>query len=635
MSKKVLRSVKNTYKGYSQIEQLVREATSNDPTGAKGTYLAQIANATYNHLEYPKIMNILYKRLNDSGKNWRHVYKSLVLYDYLIKNGASRVVDEAKSNQYVIRTLHDFQYVDPVNGKDVGFNVRERAKQLTALLNDDERLKEERQRADRTRERMRSAGQEGYGFGSDAVLGDGGQLAHSHRGHTSRGPYVPDGRTARRTNPDEPSNAYEEQAQLERALELSRHEDGSAPPAPATRASLGDPNLSEEEQLRRAIEISKQEAQAQGIRTSGAVPAGAPAQQQPAGMGDLLDLEPPNGWGEEAGDKDPFGGNAFGGPSSSNQQSNDPFGGSAWGGQQQPQQQQQQQQNAFNNDPWGGSSVSQQPMQQQQQQPMQQNNIYGNQSAFGNDVWGGQQSQTMQQPASNGGAAFGGSHVPPGVSGANQQLGDILTGGQASMNNGNNAGGASSGGDIWGGEGDVWGGASTGGKKPEEEKKKDIWSSDLVNLDTLSTSGPTTGVTGGYNSVNPFKGGQSMGMNMGTGGTWAGMQGKPANNPFQQQKQAGPTINELRGQQDMTGTTLPPSLIPDSSKQVAPQTFGGYGQPQMGGYGGMPQQQQQPGQYGNVPAFQQPQQSMSGYGQPQQTMGGYGQQQGGFNPFAQ
>lgn len=36
-------------------------------------------------------MSIVWKRLNDSGKNWRHVYKSLVLLDFLIKCGNEKV----------------------------------------------------------------------------------------------------------------------------------------------------------------------------------------------------------------------------------------------------------------------------------------------------------------------------------------------------------------------------------------------------------------------------------------------------------------------------------------------------------------------------------------------------------------
>ena len=34
---------------------------------------------------------MIWKRLNDHGKNWRHVYKALVLLEYLIKTGSEKV----------------------------------------------------------------------------------------------------------------------------------------------------------------------------------------------------------------------------------------------------------------------------------------------------------------------------------------------------------------------------------------------------------------------------------------------------------------------------------------------------------------------------------------------------------------
>ena len=59
--------------------------------------------------------------MNDSGKNWRHVYKSLILLDYLIKNGSERVVRQCADNIFSIQTLKDFQFNDK-DGKDQGIN---------------------------------------------------------------------------------------------------------------------------------------------------------------------------------------------------------------------------------------------------------------------------------------------------------------------------------------------------------------------------------------------------------------------------------------------------------------------------------------------------------------------------------
>jgi len=129
----------------------VREATSNDPWGPSSTLMSEIADLTYNIEAFAQIMEMLWKRLNDHGKNWRHVYKSLVLLEYLIKTGSERVAQQCKENIFAIQTLKDFQYFE--ESKDQGMNVREKAKQLVTLLTSEERLRNERARALKARER--------------------------------------------------------------------------------------------------------------------------------------------------------------------------------------------------------------------------------------------------------------------------------------------------------------------------------------------------------------------------------------------------------------------------------------------------------------------------------------------------
>jgi epsin len=100
-------------------------------------------------------MDMLDKRLNDKGKNYRHVAKALTVLDYLVRSGSENVVRWSRDNLYIIKTLREFQYVDD-NGQDQGNIIRVKAKELTSLLRDDERLKAERAlRADRRNERTR------------------------------------------------------------------------------------------------------------------------------------------------------------------------------------------------------------------------------------------------------------------------------------------------------------------------------------------------------------------------------------------------------------------------------------------------------------------------------------------------
>lgn len=153
------------------IEQKVLDATSNEPWGPHGTLLADIAQATRNPHEYQMIMSVVWKRINDTGKNWRHVYKALTVLEYLVAHGSERVIDEIKEHSYQISTLSDFQYIDS-SGRDQGNNVRKKSQNLVVLVNDKERIVEVRQKAAVNREKFRNNTPGGmYRPGSHSSIG--------------------------------------------------------------------------------------------------------------------------------------------------------------------------------------------------------------------------------------------------------------------------------------------------------------------------------------------------------------------------------------------------------------------------------------------------------------------------------
>ncbi|KAK8364947.1 hypothetical protein V6Z11_A02G018600 [Gossypium hirsutum] len=137
------------------IEQKVLDATSNEPWGPHGSLLADIAMATRNYHEYQMIMTVIWKRLSDTGKNWRHVYKALTVLDYLVGHGSERVIDDIREHAYQISTLSNFQYIDS-SGRDQGNNVRKKSQSLVALVNDKERIIEVRQKAAANRDKFRN-----------------------------------------------------------------------------------------------------------------------------------------------------------------------------------------------------------------------------------------------------------------------------------------------------------------------------------------------------------------------------------------------------------------------------------------------------------------------------------------------
>lgn len=114
---------------------------------------------------------MIYKRFTEkSAEEWRQIYKSLQLMEFLVKNGSERVIDDARSHLSLLKMLRQFHYIDE-NGKDQGINVRNRSKELTELLGDVDRIRQERKKAKATKNKY--GGVEG-GTGIGGSGGSGG-----------------------------------------------------------------------------------------------------------------------------------------------------------------------------------------------------------------------------------------------------------------------------------------------------------------------------------------------------------------------------------------------------------------------------------------------------------------------------
>ncbi|CAB3399774.1 unnamed protein product [Caenorhabditis bovis] len=274
----IRRQVKNVAYNFSDAQVKVREATSNDPWGPSTALMSEIADLTHNPMAFTEIMSIVWKRLNDSGKNWRHVYKSLVLLDFLVKCGHEKVAQQCRENIFTIETLKDFQHIE--DGRDQGLNIREKAKQITGLLSDDERLKNERTRFMITRNKFKQNSQGAVGAES---------TRRSRHHPTSDVSLDPEYEEAR------PSTATEEEMQLQIALALSREE----------HEKLDEMRKGDEVRLQMALEESQKEAErlantAQGTVSSGQLTQSALDDLLSLGVGELVSSDQPSSsaaWG--------------------------------------------------------------------------------------------------------------------------------------------------------------------------------------------------------------------------------------------------------------------------------------------------------------------------------------------------
>ncbi|XP_050537274.1 telomere length regulation protein TEL2 homolog [Daktulosphaira vitifoliae] len=156
--------VTNVVLNYTEIEAKVREATNDEAWGPTGNLMQEVAQATFMFEHFPEVMGMLWKRmLHENKKNWRRTYKSLLLLNYLIKNGSERVVTSAREHIYDLRGLENYSYVDEF-GKDQGINIRHKVKELIDFIQDDDKLREERKKAKKNKDKYIGMSSEAIGF---------------------------------------------------------------------------------------------------------------------------------------------------------------------------------------------------------------------------------------------------------------------------------------------------------------------------------------------------------------------------------------------------------------------------------------------------------------------------------------
>ena len=160
--KAAIRAAKNMQ--YEPIEVKVREATNNDAWGVSTSAMTDIARSTHHHDEYALLFKMVWKRLTDVD-HVMHVQKALILVDFLLRNGAERFINDAKRRARDISALQKYKQYD-ANNRDVGGDVRAKAKNVYELLTNDAKLAEERAKAQAIRDvKLSGLGSDGYGPG--------------------------------------------------------------------------------------------------------------------------------------------------------------------------------------------------------------------------------------------------------------------------------------------------------------------------------------------------------------------------------------------------------------------------------------------------------------------------------------
>jgi len=168
--------VTNVVMNYTEIEAKVREATNDEAWGPTGTIKHELSQSTFSYDSFPEVMGMLWKRIAENKRSPRRIYKSLLLLHHLLLNGSDRVVRATQDRMYELRSLTEYHVVyDPgftlnsiipasgVETKDGELNVRVKAKEIVDLVQDEEKLREDRKKAKKNRDKY-------VGIGSDRMM---------------------------------------------------------------------------------------------------------------------------------------------------------------------------------------------------------------------------------------------------------------------------------------------------------------------------------------------------------------------------------------------------------------------------------------------------------------------------------
>mmetsp|Transcript_3797 Transcript_3797/g.12665 ORF Transcript_3797/g.12665 Transcript_3797/m.12665 type:complete len:627 (-) Transcript_3797:273-2153(-) len=135
-TRRYIREIKNKVYNYTEMEQMVREATCNEPTPPSAALMREIAKGTFT-VEFPSIMAIIWKRIKDKS-NENHPYKCLVLLEYVIREGnTDMVIKQINKNMPYVEQLKHFTLIND-RQQDVGGKVRAKAESFIKFVRDGE-----------------------------------------------------------------------------------------------------------------------------------------------------------------------------------------------------------------------------------------------------------------------------------------------------------------------------------------------------------------------------------------------------------------------------------------------------------------------------------------------------------------
>lgn len=140
-------------------ERILDEATSDDTIICPLNLLMQVAQGTMFYEGYQICKAHLWSIIKNRNISWKRLSKTLNLLEYLLINGSEDIGYEFKEEIFYINLLKDFQAME--NNEDKGIIIREKTNCIMTLLEDEEKLKKEREEVQKIKERVSGISSDG------------------------------------------------------------------------------------------------------------------------------------------------------------------------------------------------------------------------------------------------------------------------------------------------------------------------------------------------------------------------------------------------------------------------------------------------------------------------------------------
>ena len=109
--KKGLSTVKDNIM-LTELERKLKKATANEHCHANVSLLDEISRRTTSREDYYIIYNHCMKKLSCRPEKWLKILKSLFLIEHILRTGNLKFAEHLKEDEYKIKRLFEFSYVE-------------------------------------------------------------------------------------------------------------------------------------------------------------------------------------------------------------------------------------------------------------------------------------------------------------------------------------------------------------------------------------------------------------------------------------------------------------------------------------------------------------------------------------------